>query len=216
MGNLNFRMDLESNDMVIRIQASSRACQVGYGRFRDNAEQQDMRGTKLNWRGHAYSRLWSLPDHQRHTDTRKSMTVPAEEDVGRVSLPPLGRSRSASFPGSKGQRSETGEHQSPNIDSNSSSGGAGGGATVATRNLGNLHQIAWARGLVYDVNLPFLRRDRSSSSSVFPRSTSSPPLGAAAAAADASRVVEGAPRASQDASSEMNVDDGGTAARVMS
>lgn len=136
---------------------------------------------------------------------------------GTVSSPPLGQSRSVSLMGTKGRRTETGEHQSANIDSSSSGGDAG--ATVGTRTLENIYQIPWTRGLEYQVNLPYLHRERPSSfssSSIFPPSTSSPSMGAAVAAAraDTSRVVEGTSLSSQDASSESKENDGGTAARV--
>lgn len=118
------------------------------------------------------------------------------------------QSGSASSSGTKGRRSETGEHQSANIDSSSSGGGG--------RSLGNVHQINWTRGLEYQINLPYLRRDKSSSSVSFIvlPGPSSPSLGAAGAGADASRVAEGMPPSSEYAFSEIKEDDRGTAGRV--
>jgi hypothetical protein len=120
-----------------------------------------------------------------------------------------------SFSGNKGRRSENGvvDRGASIGSSDYGSSSSSGGTTVGTRKLENLHCIPWTRGLEYDAtNLPFLRRDNSSSSSIFSPGASSPSLAAVAAAA--SRVVGGTPLSSQCGPSETKEDDKSTAARV--
>lgn len=122
------------------------------------------------------------------------------------------QTRGTLLSGSRGRGSGTGVDRGASMGSSDcgSSSSSSGGTT--TRKLENLHCIPWTRGLEYDANnLPFLRRDNSSSSSIFSPGTSSPSLAVVAAAA--SRIVGGTPLSSHG-SSETKEGEGGTATRV--
>lgn len=83
LGNLNFRMRLDPNDMFGRIQASSRACQARFEELRETVEQQGFGGgTEWSWRGSGYNKLWSLVDHLSQKDMREGRTEMAGLEVG--------------------------------------------------------------------------------------------------------------------------------------
>lgn len=123
------------------------------------------------------------------------------------------QTRGTSLFGNKERRTESGVDRGASFGcSDCASSSSSGGTPVGTRELENLHCIPWTRGLEYDVTLPYLSRDSSSSSSIFSPGTSSPSLAAVAAAA--SRVVGGTPLSSQYGSRDSKEEDTGTAARV--